>query len=393
MKNSEIEQRTFIQNDNCAESLEKPLTEDVLEESESEEATFENRSGVSFERTLQKSGRGSMALVLPHAWVNKSGLKSHDKIYLKWQSDGSLRIAPMRESASESGIYLIDGNHIKQPHGLGRSVISAYIEGYSKMKITSNGGLTKQQYDDVLAHASKLIGIAIIGENTKSVEIKCYLDPFKNDIPQLFVRIYSLSSAMLKDSLEALVNCDRDVARRVKNMDSEVDRIYYLILRQLFISVRDPAIAESNVVARPLSIVSGRSIAQLIEDIGDTCHNSCTKLIAKLNVPCLPEELRLRALELSGQLSSLYDKAFRAYSLADRTVANIVIDGTRAFERSVEELEDIVTEKKLGYFTYAFVNELTVVSRHCKSMAEIAFNMGVGADKENILTEDKIAKP
>ena len=37
---------------------------------------------------------------------------------------------------------------------------------------------------------------------------------------------------MLKDSLEALIGFNQDSARRVAKLDSEVDKIYYLILRQ-----------------------------------------------------------------------------------------------------------------------------------------------------------------
>jgi len=89
------------------------------------------------------------------------------------------------------------------PRGLGRGVISAYIEDFNEMKVTSSGGLSKEQYDDVIAHASNLIGVAVTGDSLNNVEIRCYLDPLKNYVPQLFVRMYSLTSVMLKDSLVA----------------------------------------------------------------------------------------------------------------------------------------------------------------------------------------------
>ncbi len=366
--------------------------DDEIDDQTEKERLIEETEGGTFERALQKSGRGSMALVLPHSWINKSGLKVHDKIFLKWQTDGSLRIAPMKDSERERGIFLIDANQMKQPHGLGRTLISAYVEGFNRMKISGNGGLTKQQYDDVLAHASKLIGLAIIGESLSNIEIKCYLDPLKNDVPQLFVRIYSLSSAMLKDSLEAFTNQSQDSARRAKGMDAEVDRIYYLILRQLFTAARDPIIAESLKISRPLNIVSDRSIAQLIEDIGDTCHNTCTKLIAHPPNQILPQELLIRAQELSGQICSIYDRAFRAYSLTDRRAANSVIDDCRIFEKSVEEFEKVIYEKAANPVNYALISQYALVSRHCRSIAEIAFNKAVGVDKEHAWIQDNFQK-
>ncbi|MDG6924270.1 MAG: phosphate uptake regulator PhoU [Nitrososphaerota archaeon] len=234
----------------------------------------------SFERILQKSGRGSVAVILPRSWVDKGSLKVHDRIFLKWQQDGSLRLGSLKRTEGDNTIFVIDANHGKPPNCLGRSLISAYIEGYNAVKITTNTELTKDQHDDVLAHASKLIGLAVVGENINSIMIRCYLDPLKNDISQLFVRIYSLSSAMLRLSLDALVNSDMNAAERVKKLDGEVDKIYYLILRQLFTAVRNPIIADSLHIDRPLNIVGDRAVAHLIDAISDTWHNACTNILA-----------------------------------------------------------------------------------------------------------------
>jgi len=280
-------------------------------------------------------------------------------------------------------------------HGLGRGLISAYIEGFNKMKITSSGGLSKEQYDDVIAHASKLIGLAVIGDSLNSLMIKCYLDPFKNDTSQLFVRMYSLSSVMLKDSLGALIGFDQDSARRVAKLDSEVDKIYYLILRQLFTAARDPIIAEALRIARPLNVVSDRALAHIIEDIGDTCHNSCTKLLkysrlstARVTPPMTPD-LEQRAFELRDTVCSLYDRAFRAYSLSDRTAANMVIEDSRQFERAIDDFDSGIADsgKPQSILAYALASELALVGRHCRSIGEIAFNRAIGVDKEDLRCE------
>ncbi len=348
-------------------------TFDDEEEIPEEAKTSENLDQRSFERILQRSGRGSVAVILPHPWLDKGHLKVHDKIFLRWQQDGSLRIASLRRS-EEHTVFMIDSNQGKLSHGYGRSLISAYIEGYNAMRISSNVELTKEQHDDVLAHASKLIGLAVVGENQDSIMIRCYLDPFKNDISQLFVRIYSLSSAMLKYSLDALVNSNLDAADRVKKLDGEVDKIYYLILRQLFTAVRNPIIAESLKIERPLNIVGDRAVAQLIEDIGDACHNSCTRLIAFSQIASLPKELQPKAQELSEKLCQIYDRTFRAYSLMDCRAVNSVIDDCRTFEKAIEEFERASVESTTGVLKYTLTGEFELVVRHCRSIAEIAFN-------------------
>jgi len=371
------------------ESVE-PRKEDRNAESvEMEEAYIETADQRSFERILQRSGRGSVAVILPRSWVDKGALKVHDRIFLKWEQDGSLKLDPLRRAQDENTIFIIDANHGKPAHCLGRTLISAYIEGYSAVKITSGNELTKEQHEDVIAHASKLIGLAVVGEGLNSVIIRCYLDPLKNDISQLFVRIYSLSSAMVRLSLDALMNSNLDAADRVKNLDGEVDKIYYLILRQLFTALRNPIIADSLKIERPLNIVSDRAVAQMIEDIGDTCHNACTKLITFAQTPALPKELLPKAQEFSERICQLYDRTFRAYSLSDYKSANNVIDDCRAFEIAVEEFERSTVENGASILKYAFTTELELLARQCRSIAEIAFNRAIGVDSEDVRIEDK----
>jgi len=369
--------------------------EEELEEEEGDAKQADSGNKRSFERMLQKSGRGSIALVLPHPWIDQAGLKIHDRIFLKWQQDGSLRIAPLKQSDMERWVFVLDANQTTLVHGLGRGIISAYIEGFNKMKVTSTGGLSKEQYDDVIAHASKLIGLAVMGDAMNNVIIKCYLDPFKNDVPQLFVRMYSLSSVMLKDSLDALISFNQDSARRVAKLDSEIDKLYYLILRQLFTAARDPIISEALRIARPLNIVSDRTLAHLIEDVGDVCHNSCTKLLkysrsGTLKAPAaMAPDLEQKAAVLRDTICSLYDRAFRAYSLTDRSAANMVIEDSRQFEKAVDDFESSIadSEKSQGILSYALAGELALLGRHCRSMGEIAFNRSIGVDKEDLLCE------
>jgi len=179
------------------------------------------------------------------------------------------------------------------------------------------------------------------------------------------------------------------LARRTAKLDSEVDKIYYLILRPLFTAVRDPIIAEALRIASPLNIVSDRALAYLIEDIGDACHNSCTKLLRSPRPGGLTPDLEQKAFELRDTICSLYDRAFRAYSLSDRSAANRVIEDSRKLEMAVDDFDSSVAdpEKNQSFLSYALASELALIARYCRSIGEIAFNRSIGVDKEEILRE------
>ena len=337
-----------------------------------------------FERALQKSGRGSLALILPHSWIDREGLEVHDKVFLKWQTDGSLRISPMKGGQRDDAIFLIDAAKLKQPRDLGRSIAAAYVEGFNKIRISSNAGLTKEQHDAVLEYTSKLIGLALISDSPNSVVIKCYLDSYKNDVPQLFVRIYSLSSALLKDSLEAFVDCNPDSVARINGLSVEVNRIYYLILRQLFTAVRDPIVAEALKISRPLNIVSDRAVAKLIVDIGDSCNEACVHRSESAQSISLSKEDLASIHKLNQEILLLYERAFRAYSASDRNLAGWAIDSSKSLERALRELEGSIVESNKHLLAHSLMIEFAIVIRNCRSIAEITFNRAIGMDEENV---------
>ena len=85
----------------------------------------------------------------------------------------------------------------------------------------------------------------------------------------------------------------------------------------------------------------------------------------------------------------MYDRTFRAYSLLDYRAANSVIDDCRTFEKSVEEFERGSVENSVGILKYTLTSEFGLVVRHCRSIAEIAFNRAIGLDSENVCIEEK----
>ena len=100
-------------------------------------------------------------------------------------------------------------------------------------------------------------------------------------------------------------------------------------------------------------------------------------------------DLERKAFELRDTICSLYDRAFRAYSLSDRKAANMVIEDSRQFEKAVDDFDSSIadSEKSQSILSYALASELALVGRHCRSMGEIAFNRSIGVDKEDLLCE------
>lgn len=335
-----------------------------------------------FQRRLQKSGRASMTIVLPRQWVNRLGLKTHDMLSVKWEENGSLHLSPTRKEELKS-ICILDADRLTAKGSLVRALVADYIEGHSEVKIVARRSIPKELLEDIHKIVPKLIGSGIVQEIENRVVLRCFVDPTSNGIPQLLVRIYAVSSIMLSKFYEALARSNPELLQEVIKLDDEVDRAYYLILRQLFTAAKDPAIAEALGVKDSLEIVGDRCLAQLVEDAGDRCQKSAVSLQRLLPHQWQPIREFAAITQLGRELHALYDKAFKAFISIDYEAANAVIEASESLEErmmsltmSIEASESI--GHRLPYTLLAIAIDMAGIARHCRAIAEITFNRAAG---------------
>ena len=208
-------------------------------------------------------------VTLPKEWADSVGLKKNDAVSLMRQNDGSLIIYPGKEDHSEKrSKKKITVNDDVEENFLYRELVGAYIAGHDTIEITADSSIPGNLAATASAFTQTSIGIEIIEENDKSIVIKDLMDPEEIKPSKSIDRMKVLTRNMLTDILNATEKGDVDVLQTMQNRDREVDRIHWLISRQ--VNIHQKNIMLSTKTGMNLcEITRCNLVSRCIERIGD----------------------------------------------------------------------------------------------------------------------------
>ncbi|ASJ05253.1 MULTISPECIES: phosphate signaling complex PhoU family protein [Thermococcus] len=220
-------------------------------------------------RKIQFTGRSSYIISLPKKWVREHGLAQGDVVPLLINPDGSITIFP-KEPREVSEKKILDISKEYSPDMAVRLVISAYIQGYDVLEIhlVEEMPIYKVKIRKVL---QSLPGVEIILDEPQRMVAKSLLDEEEVNLAELLNRIRSLIISMLGD-LELLIQNpgDAEILRDINDLENELDRFYFLIIRAVnrLLSKRGVT-EESGIIRRTFDLLGILFIVRNIERIGD----------------------------------------------------------------------------------------------------------------------------
>ncbi|MHA1229097.1 MAG: PhoU domain-containing protein [Candidatus Helarchaeota archaeon] len=262
-------------------------------------------------RKIQITGGSTYLISLPKKWVRKINLGEHAQVAI-YESDiyeGSLIINPHyteTEKTKEITIKIVDD----EGFDLSREIIAAYLFGYDVIRIESDQNISPNERDEIKKTTQKLIGIEIMEESSKIISLQCLISPMALPLEKTIDRIFLIVSQMLKDAIQAIITNDEKLADNVVDRDNEVNRLYFLCVRQLRSSIQDANIARMSKIT-PLECLDYRVIAKALENAGDYIVEMIK--IFKNNIVAqnivLPNEVKNELSEISFMIYKLMTKA------------------------------------------------------------------------------------
>jgi len=115
-------------------------------------------------RKIQMTGGSSYVLSLPKTWVRDLGIKKNDPIGVVSRADGTLLITPNIHYDSTAKIKEFALKNYPDPETLLRSLIGAYISGFTIIKITSPGRIPPKVRQAVRRFTQMTIGQEVADE-------------------------------------------------------------------------------------------------------------------------------------------------------------------------------------------------------------------------------------
>jgi phosphate uptake regulator len=331
-------------------------------------------------RKVQKTGASTMTVSLPKDWILSNSIKPGDPVVVRVLPDGTITIDPkMRTEREESRKVIMADEDESQEH-LTRKLIGAYLAGYNIIEVRSKARLDLELKHAVKEISRMVIGPEVIEETSNTITLHDLSDPVELPQEKCVRRMQLIVSSMHKDAVLALKEGDDALAMDFIDRDKDVDRLYWMVVKQYNLILRDRKLSERIGV----DIYEGMSlmlVARGIERIGDHAEK-----IANNVVIAVQAGTKLGDLDDIGRLSdsaiNILEKAMEAFYLKDIKASNRVID---AGDELVQKCQDLNYGARMPNSMAAIarttvIDSITRTTMYAMDIAEIAINAAMRVD-------------
>jgi len=370
-------------NKELEEEEEEGLEDEVEEEVEGQKKVKKRKktvSGRSKERSekgknvietrrIQKTLSGSYFVTLNKGWIDKHNLEKQKEVILTEDENENLVLKPLSKQGTLEVEFVLPIEEYREENSLERCINSSYIQGADIITIISNGIIALDRKRVVKECVSNLIGTEISEDLSDRLTIRILVDPIKFPLASLIDRIYKLVNSMHIDSIKAFLESDQMLAEDVISRERDVDKLFYLMLRQLNLSLTNRLnfadICHSDI---KIDCVLGIVLAR---DLSKKGHYAVeiAKEVPKLVNKDISKELKDHILEMSIFTRKMAANAILSFFKNDFMRANEVLNQIQKVVEFDHQTENVVFQeiKDIG-----LIISLISISRNIRNIANSA---------------------
>lgn len=332
-------------------------------------------------RKIQRVGRSTLTVSLPKEWEKRSALKKGDVIACMPERDGSLRLMPIELTKTKKRIKesIVSADLCDEKKMLERVIVGNYVTGRDMITVTSSRRISNEHLAEIRNATLRLLGLGIIEEESNRIVLQCSIDPANFPLVTVMRRLFTIISTMCKETADALVNFDLELAKEVINRENEADMMYWLIIRLLLIAQQDNLVAEKIGLDEPLHLPGYRLAAKYLESIADNAENIAKSIIYLKKLGKNPKKAIIDTLAYICSLAfNACDNAVECLFTGDLKKANIAIEMKESVDREEDKLTEVFSAKQTDPVTcYNLRNigwSLRSIAEYGASLALIAVN-------------------
>ncbi len=333
-------------------------------------------------RRVQKLGKSTLAISLPASWTKNVGLKGGDVVVVEDMDDGSLRIAPLSSAEFEKvrNTKIIINKDSSQDI-LIRSIYALYLLGYDKIEVASGDLLSETHLRSLRNLVKYLIGAEIVEYTPNNLVIQILVDPSRYSAITLIERMINIIKFMIQHVLTSIESRNKQLLNEIIELESELDRLYGLTVRQLVLSQSNKSLTKYLGV-KPSLITEYRSVVKSLEDVGDVLAQIASILI-NVDLSTLDKiSVHLDVLrECADTLILIIDRILNILEEPNLTLADNVLDLVSEFNNRLTRYNTLML-KSLGlneaYVVFRdFIDKLNIISKSLEAVAETAFDISI----------------
>jgi phosphate uptake regulator len=208
-------------------------------------------------RKVQLTGTSTFAISLPKDWAVKHGISAGRELTLEETAEGALLVKTTEAEAAqkETAVRVSDYRDVQE---LMRTIFSRYLAGYDIIRVVSAEPITAEVHDAALSVLDSTIGLEITEESEKEMVLQNFFSHTGFSIRKMTKRAEMIAYDMQKTAFNAVLKNDEALAQAAEDRDAEVNKIYFLVRRELELASRDSALM------RDLGLESRDSMTHLI---------------------------------------------------------------------------------------------------------------------------------
>jgi phosphate uptake regulator len=334
-------------------------------------------------RKVQLTGGSSLTVTLPKTWAEKADLQAGDVVGCAEQPDGSMAVHPHAKGDREIRTYHLSADGA-DTESLFRQVISAYLNGFDAITVTSVDEISPEARDAVQRAKDRIMGLEIIEEDMGSVTVQDFLDPKDFHVDKALRRLQMLTQAMQQDADDLLTTPNDRKRTSVRDRDDEVDRLFWLINKQFHALLRDVSYA-SKMELSPGEAHNFLLVARLCERTADHANRVAGEAMEIPRDGEADEFLGVIA-RAWRRSTSLFEDAVDTFRHHDPETADRVIQEANEFQEEQAQLLKRGTDfgSQAAVHIAFVVESIGRTAAYAANIAEIAINHDVAAPEGGI---------
>jgi len=328
-------------------------------------------------RKVYVSGGSTYVISLPKKWVTKTNLKAGDSLVVTEQGSSLLFETSVIEK--ESRVKEIKISQVPSSEALARIIIANYLVGYDTLKIKldrKDNLLFREAVRNILDY---LIGIEIVEDTDDSIILEIMVDYKRMMTMQLLQRMFAINRSMLLDLGKALGTCDIGLAKDVIVREREVDRLYFLVVRQLKSAVEHQQIAEKLGIKYQRDCLGYRIIVKVLERIADHIENIATSYIRLSETQ---KELKLdEFIKLNNNTIAIFEKSVNSLFSRNISLAEKIFQELKEVKKIHSDISNRLLKPEniqCAILQKSMLDSIGRIASYSGDIAEIAINMSAG---------------
>jgi phosphate uptake regulator len=333
-------------------------------------------------RKIQVTGGSTYIISLPKNWIDQMGLKRSSVVSIVQRDDMSLSIKPKGlESPDRVKKVIITINPGDKPESVVRRLVSSYLVGYNIIQIRSTEKRidleTRFEIKDFVR--KKLVGTEILSDLPNELTLQILLSYAELSVKDALRRMAIIAASMHRDAVQTLSTDNPRIAKEVVNMDDEVDRFSFYVIRLLNVAIMDAHVLKESGIATPRQCLSYRLITKSVERMADHATNIAENRLALHLVP-INDDILKELNRISQSALKVFEDAMEA--LFDEEYAEA--DGVMEAAEETRGMEDEVIHKIVKLAPVEDVPQLRLIvesivrtAEYGADIAETVLNMAV----------------